>query len=155
MTGVAFHHMSDQYQVYTSYRRTPAGGISQTRMVGKELLSIHRQHLITFAVYRVVVSNVIETMAGRPRTRYARLNGLICGAKTRRGTPCQCKALLRGGKCKFHGGMSTGAKTPQGKARQLAGFYRWLAQKNAQKAIAPPAADPVLGSLTAIPPLSS
>lgn len=39
-----------------------------------------------------------------------------CGATTRKGTPCQCKPL-RNGRCKFHGGMSTGPKTPEGKAR--------------------------------------
>ena len=76
----------------------------------------------------------LRLMAGRPRTRYARLNALTCGAKTRKGIPCKCKALLRGGKCKFHGGMSTGAKTPEGKARQLAGRMRWLAEQRAKKA---------------------
>jgi hypothetical protein len=39
-----------------------------------------------------------------------------CGAKTRKGSPCQCKPL-RNGRCKFHGGLSTGPKTPEGKAR--------------------------------------
>ena len=47
----------------------------------------------------------------------------ICGARPRnvatntRTSPCQCKKLLKGGKCRFHGGMSTGPKTPEGKAR--------------------------------------
>ena len=27
----------------------------------------------------------------------------ICGARNRKGLPCQCKLLLKGGKCKFHG----------------------------------------------------
>jgi hypothetical protein len=53
-----------------------------------------------------------------------------CGAKNRRGEPCQCKLLLKGGRCKFHGGMSTGPKTAAGKARTLAalltGKRRWL-----------------------------
>lgn len=53
----------------------------------------------------------------------------ICGAKNRRGLPCQCKLLLRGGKCKFHGGMSTGPRTPEGKQRAVAvmqeGWRRW------------------------------
>jgi len=53
----------------------------------------------------------------------------ICGAKNRKGLPCQCKLLLRGGKCRFHGGMSTGAKTPEGKARSMAalrsGWLKW------------------------------
>lgn len=39
-----------------------------------------------------------------------------CGARTRRGTNCMCKALANG-KCKLHGGMSTGPRTPEGRAR--------------------------------------
>ena len=42
---------------------------------------------------------------------------LRCGAKTRRGTPCQCKPVLGKRRCSLHGGMSTGAKTPEGRAR--------------------------------------
>ena len=68
-------------------------------------------------------------MAGRPLTRKNRIEGKTCGAKNRRGLPCQCKLLLRGNKCKFHGGMSTGAKTPEGRERALAalreGWLRW------------------------------
>ena len=68
-------------------------------------------------------------MAGRPRTNHGR----ICGAKNRRGLPCQCKLLFRGGRYKFHGGKSTGAKTPAGKARALRalqeGWLRWRANK--------------------------
>jgi hypothetical protein len=36
-----------------------------------------------------------------------------CGAKTRRGTTCQCPAMTNG-RCKLHGGMSTGPKTAEG-----------------------------------------
>src|ERR1700686_394330 len=36
-----------------------------------------------------------------------------CEAKTRRGTPCQCPAIPNG-RCRLHGGMSTGPKTPAG-----------------------------------------
>jgi hypothetical protein len=39
-----------------------------------------------------------------------------CGAKTRRGTPCQCPSM-RNGRCKLHGGRSTGAKTAEGRER--------------------------------------
>lgn len=42
-----------------------------------------------------------------------------CGAKTRKGTPCKALALPNG-RCRFHGGMSTGPRTPEGKARALA-----------------------------------
>jgi len=41
----------------------------------------------------------------------------ICGAKTRNGKPCQRKDLLRGNKCRLHGGASTGPKTLEGKRR--------------------------------------
>ena len=68
-------------------------------------------------------------MAGRRRTRRARKLGIICGARNRRGLPCECKLLLRGGKCKFHGGASTGPRTEAGKQRALAamreGWVRW------------------------------
>src|SRR5947209_123450 len=36
-----------------------------------------------------------------------------CGARTRRGTPCQCPAM-RNGRCRLHGGLSTGPKTAEG-----------------------------------------
>lgn len=39
-----------------------------------------------------------------------------CGAKTRRGTPCQNGAMPNG-RCRLHGGLSTGAKTAAGIAR--------------------------------------
>ena len=39
-----------------------------------------------------------------------------CGAKNRRGTPCQCPAM-RNGRCRLHGGLSTGAKTAEGLER--------------------------------------
>lgn len=38
-----------------------------------------------------------------------------CNARTRRGTPCQCKKLYPSGRCRFHGGLSTGPKTAAGK----------------------------------------
>jgi hypothetical protein len=56
-----------------------------------------------------------------------------CGAKTQAGGRCQCVELHRGAKCKWHGGRSTGARTPEGKARSLAalmeGNVAWRAQQ--------------------------
>jgi hypothetical protein len=56
-----------------------------------------------------------------------------CNAKTRKGEPCQARGLGNGGRCRFHGGASTGPKTPEGKARSLAaareGYVRWRAQQ--------------------------
>ncbi len=43
-----------------------------------------------------------------------------CGARTRgTGKPCQCRALANG-RCRFHGGLSTGPKTAEGRRRALA-----------------------------------
>lgn len=44
--------------------------------------------------------------------------GEKCLAKTRKDTPCQAPAGIRG-RCKLHGGKSTGPKTPEGKAKAL------------------------------------
>jgi len=44
-----------------------------------------------------------------------------CGAKRHRdGQPCQAKSEPGKRRCRFHGGRSTGPKTPEGKARALA-----------------------------------
>lgn len=52
-----------------------------------------------------------------------------CGAKTRNGTLCRRAAERnpRSGKrtrCRFHGGLSTGAKTEEGKVRSAAAAFR-------------------------------
>lgn len=43
------------------------------------------------------------------------LRGLECGAATRAGTPCKQIAIYINGRCKWHGGLSTGPKTEAGK----------------------------------------
>ena len=59
-----------------------------------------------------------------------------CGAKTRRGTPCQCPGMRTNGRCRVHGGLSTGPKTPEGlerirQSRTKHGIYsqKWKAQR--------------------------
>ena len=65
--------------------------------------------------------NMPENTAGR------------CGARTRRGTACLCQGDGRGGRCKFHGGASTGPKTEAGRAKiaalQRARWERFRALK--------------------------
>lgn len=39
-----------------------------------------------------------------------------CGAKTRKRTPCRSPAMLNG-RCRMHGGKSTGPRTPEGLER--------------------------------------
>jgi hypothetical protein len=40
-----------------------------------------------------------------------------CGARTRRGTACQCPAIRGRSRCRLHGGRSTGPRTAAGLAR--------------------------------------
>ena len=43
--------------------------------------------------------------------------GQRCGAKTRKGTSCQRPANKRNGRCRVHGGASTGPRTEEGRTR--------------------------------------
>jgi len=49
---------------------------------------------------------------------------MVCGAKTRRGTPCRRRDLYRSGRCPLHGGLSTGPKTTAGKERSAKNGFR-------------------------------
>jgi len=42
---------------------------------------------------------------------------MLCGAKTRKGTPCKRSDIYANGRCKFHGGLSTGPQTAEGKRK--------------------------------------
>lgn len=73
---------------------------------------------------RLVTVGRVEEMSGiphEPRRGWLK-NGTMpgdfskaarCGAKNRRGTPCQCPAMANG-RCRLHGGLSTGPKTLAG-----------------------------------------
>src|SRR5262245_7422105 len=52
-----------------------------------------------------------------------------CGAKTRKGTACQAPAM-RNGRCQFHGGKSTGPRTPEGieRIRRAATKHGWYSK---------------------------
>jgi hypothetical protein len=50
---------------------------------------------------------------------------MVCGGMGRRsGRPCQCKEIYANGRCKWHGGASTGPKTAEGKARSQSNLRR-------------------------------
>src|SRR5260370_141234 len=46
-----------------------------------------------------------------------------CEAGTRHGTSCQCPAMANG-RCRLHGGLSTGARTSKGQERSRRGNWR-------------------------------
>ena len=50
--------------------------------------------------------------------------GQRCGAKTRKGTPCQKLPLTGKARCRLHGGLSTGPRTVEGKARIVAAHWK-------------------------------
>jgi len=58
--------------------------------------------------------------AGYPRADWSCFAGLVCGARTRAGGWCQVRAIHASGRCKFHGGLSTGPTTAAGKRRAAA-----------------------------------
>lgn len=61
-------------------------------------------------------NELAETCERQPAPLPELARGLACGACTRQGTRCRLTAINRGGRCKFHGGYSTGPKTARGKA---------------------------------------
>ena len=48
---------------------------------------------------------------------YAGDDPAFCNARTRAGKPCRALGLPGTGRCKWHGGKSTGPTTPEGKAQ--------------------------------------
>lgn len=47
------------------------------------------------------------------------LRGLTCGARKKNGERCGSTTLCANGRCKFHGGASTGPRSPEGRAKAL------------------------------------
>ena len=62
-------------------------------------------------------------LAGQPYTPPV---VILCGAKTRTGAPCKRQPIPGKKRCRNHGGLSTGARTIEGKAKSLACLrLRW------------------------------
>lgn len=64
---------------------------------------------------------------GRPdKPAWQAARRVTCGAKRHRdGQPCQAKSEPGKRRCRFHGGRSTGPRTPEGKARALANLRQF------------------------------
>jgi hypothetical protein len=69
--------------------------------------------------------------------RRLRRKSPLCGARTRRGTACICKAVIGRERCRFHGGLSTGPRTEAGRrrvaeasrARMLRRWQQWSTER--------------------------
>lgn len=94
--------LAENLPVYqTSNARAPALGLRMRAMIREEEQRREAQ---------------LEKWAQQAEERKSRYR-VTCGAKTRKGTPCRCKSEPGKKRCKFHGGMSTGPKTEEGKER--------------------------------------
>ena len=97
------------------------------REIRKQAIADMRANGKPFVVYECA-GRWYELVAGRWKTKR------VCGARKKTGERCRSKDLHRGGKCKFHGGLSTGARTPEGKARSIAamraGYLRWRMEQH-------------------------
>lgn len=60
----------------------------------------------------------------------AEFQRLICGARTRFGTPCKRRDLYRSGRCRLHGGLSTGPRSQAGKARSAMNAGRGMPERS-------------------------
>ena len=75
-------------------------------------------HPIDGAASRPMKDNALLVSAIGLATRFGPdWPGKRCLAKTRRGTECQRPAIIGSGRCRLHGGRSTGPRTEEGRAR--------------------------------------
>ncbi len=81
----------------------------------------------------------------RPRARTLKQDRPRCGAKTRAGAPCRARVVWddvlyrpRNGRCRMHGGLSTGPRTEEGR-RRVAESNRRRARPTYKEADAPDA----------------
>lgn len=89
-----------------------------TRTRGDEVLS-------PFADVDAWAERQLAAYRDREAQRAARRR-VVCGAKTRKGASCRNKSEPGKRRCKFHGGLSTGARTPEGIERiRQAQRRRW------------------------------
>ena len=64
-------------------------------------------------------ANVAQAAGRYVRSCPRYLRGLTCGARKKGGEVCRSTTLCANGRCKFHGGRSTGPTSLEGRARAL------------------------------------
>lgn len=72
-----------------------------------------------------IAPGVVRSLTTAPRS--------TCQARTRRNTPCKALALGNG-RCRNHGGLSTGPRTAEGWERTRAGYRAWVERQRAPSA---------------------
>lgn len=93
-------------------------------MAREPRISVRMTELIKRCDLAELLSFAVKAEQLKQRTdREERRKRPQCGAKTRKGTPCVAKVfwpvtwLEPAKRCRLHGGLSTGPKTPEGKLR--------------------------------------
>jgi hypothetical protein len=89
------------------------------------VLDMAEKHGTTRAIDRFSLP-LLATKALIEGKTYTEPERPTCGARTRTGAPCKRKPVPGKQRCRNHGGLSTGARTVEGKARALACLkLRW------------------------------
>lgn len=116
------------WSVLHDYRDDPQEpGLQQKK---RFIISLERRWPAYIADLRLLVSS-LQAMGVAVKVRPLKLRK-TCGAKTRRGTPCRCRAL-QNGRCRLHGGKSTGPKSADGWERTRAGYRAYVERRRAAR----------------------
>lgn len=75
-----------------------------------------------FDRYRLPHLETTALLEGKPFTPR---EVILCGAKTRTGAPCKRKPIPGKKRCRNHGGLNTGKRTPQGRINAGKGLRQW------------------------------
>lgn len=97
------------------------------------VLDMADKHGIDRAIDRFSLP-LLATLAlieGKPYTEPERPT---CGARTRKGEPCKRQPIPGKKRCRNHGGLNTGKRTPQGRINAGKGLREWHAARRAAKA---------------------
>jgi hypothetical protein len=93
-------------------------GIRRSTMSTPELRKLHRRYYLECdKAYAKWQKKEGYPLPMELPTYPEELRGMTCSAKTRAGTPCKQKRIYINGRCKLHGGLSTGPRTKRGKRR--------------------------------------
>lgn len=87
-------------------------------------MEVNLLELLQPNVSKSALERGIRALENKLRTmRMERKHRSLCGAKTRKGTPCQAKVYwpsdedVPSKRCRMHGGLSTGPTTEEGRKR--------------------------------------
>lgn len=93
-----------------------------------------------FKLIRLSSLTIQKIKYGQQTMKEARNNNPLCGARTRSDNPCRKYPIAGKRRCRLHGGLSTGPKTREGKARIAAAQFKhgryvnWRARREKEKA---------------------